>query len=184
MIIHINKILEALLRLKSWQLFLLFISPALFLNVPIINIVLCFLWLGGYIAWIYSAGAKMYALLPADLFKPSIIYFKYKCLLLAIVILTYAIILGRHSPAVFLSPKYIVIIIALLPIYLYLNFSICSFSGRMLESVIVGRMVSVSESFKAIFCFWFFPIGIWYVQPAIKIVLQRHSQKNHPNDLE
>jgi hypothetical protein len=45
------------------------------------------------------------------------------------------------------------------------------FAARMLESAIEGKIVNRSDSLKTFFYIWFFPIGIWYIQPAVKRVL-------------
>ncbi len=61
-----------------------------------------------------------------------------------------------------------------LPVLLYLFFSflyVFAFAARMLESMIEGEIVGISDSLKGLLCFWVFPFGVWQIQPAVQRVL-------------
>jgi len=53
----------------------------------------------------------------------------------------------------------------------------CGFAGKMLESVIEGEIVGNSDALKAIICFVIFPVGLWYIQPAIQRVLAKYDKQ-------
>ncbi|MGZ3814089.1 MAG: hypothetical protein ACXVB0_23960 [Mucilaginibacter sp.] len=48
-------------------------------------------------------------------------------------------------------------------------------AARMLESMFEGELVNRSDALKAFFGLWFFPFGIWYIQPAVKRVLDKYD---------
>ena len=63
----------------------------------------------------------------------------------------------------------------ILIILMFINFYVLGFAAQVLESAIQGKKVSFNESLKVFFALWFFPIGIWYIQPLIKRVLDERT---------
>lgn len=162
-----------LLRLKSWQLFLLFIVPYNFLSFSVLGIGLFLLWISVYVGWIYSIGVAMHALIPSKN-KPRIIFFK--CYSLLATTLLLATFVSGHLGISNFIITYPFDLFVLFPIGLFVNFSMWMFAARMLESVIQGENVNRSDALKTFFMFWFFPIGVWYIQPAVKRVLEKYNK--------
>jgi|GEM_PF-1257019 len=171
-----------LLRLKSWQLFLLMILPSLLVQMDfLMNNLICLnlisIFPGAvFIGWIYSVGVSMHTLLPQNL-KPSIIYFRISFLVILLEII-FAGFYGTLTINQNIYERFISNLWILIPIMLYLFWSflyVFMFSARMLESAIEGELVNRSDSLKVFFGFWFYPIGIWYIQPAVQRVLNKHA---------
>ncbi len=59
---------------------------------------------------------------------------------------------------------------------------IFGFASSMLESVIEGKVVNMSDSIKGIICFWVFPFGVWQIQPAVHRVLKSRQQTTLVNN--
>ena len=177
-----------LLRLKSWQLFFLIILPSLlvqidFLTKNLVCLTLISIFPGTVqVGWIYAIGVSMHTLLPQNL-KPAILYFKISCLVILLGIIFadfYSTFFINHNIyELFLSHLWIFI-----PISLYLFWSylyIFMFTARMVESAIEGKLVKRSDSLKVFWWFWFFPIGIWYIQPSVQRVLNDYAIENSPS---
>ena len=158
--------MEFLLRLKSWQLFAIIILP-LMVSSFWLDQLLYGIGYVVYIGWMYSIGIKMHSLFSFQS-KPKVIYFKISCLsALLIVIITTFFDPLQNGPSFAFWIESVVIVCSM--------FYILNFAARMLESVIQGKIIGFSDSLKAFFGFWFFPFGIWYIQPVVKIVLEKHE---------
>lgn len=70
---------------------------------------------------------------------------------------------------------YEVLLIALSIAYLYVMFSVFMFAARMLESNFQDGIANRRDSLKAFFCIWIFPLGVWYIQPAVQQVLAHYE---------
>jgi hypothetical protein len=157
--------MKFLLNLKPWQLFILIIGPAL---IPAFSFWIQLLYVLGllvYIGWIYAIAVNMHALV-SDGHKPSLLYFKICCIVISA---TYFI--GLFMDDNFDEP----IMIPLLLFMIYSMLYVFMFGARMIESVANGYLVNRSDSLKAFFGFWFFPIGIWYIQPAVQRLLRQNE---------
>lgn len=156
------------LRLKAWQLFMFFIALYFVpLSPYYLERTISVLFVFIYIGWIYSIGIFMHTLL--DHPKPSAVYFKLSCLLICC---SYIVLFFTGDFTIDLDnyKQYGITICFWVPISLYMFWSILyvfMFSARMLESVLNGHLVYRSDSLKAFFAFWFFPIGVWYIQPVV-----------------
>jgi hypothetical protein len=176
--------MKFLLYLKPWKLFLLFFLCVIFSANHYTGLGVCVLFWIVYTAWVYNIGTAMHKLIPLNT-KPGIKYFKFNCLyiqfvLIAIVVFAIAeMLLGLHLPTMPYSVQSIIKIILLLYlIWSWVYFSM--FAARMLESVIEGELVNKSDSLKGFFCLLFFPIGVWYIQPAVQRVLIKYKGSGIP----
>jgi len=152
-----------LLRLRPWQLFLLVLIPSLFFFDTLFCRFVRSMGYGIYISWIYAIGIRMYKLMPNP--KPNIIYFK----ICSVIVASSLVLTIVISP--FMYDYEIPVIICLMICFIYMM----AFSAKMLESMIEGEIVGFSDATKAFFCFWFFPFGLWYVQPAVQRVLDKYN---------
>lgn len=172
--------MDFILRLKAWQLFLIFISPALipvrFLDDPVVFAV-SFLFLLVVLFWIYSIGVKMNALVPVA-FRSRVARFKIYCLL---VLTSFAITILWSLTAKSLgiaTVNSIVLVFSMAIAYFYFIFSIFMFAARMLKTMKLGYPASNSDAIGEFFLIWMFPIGVWIIQPMVNKILARHEQGN------
>ncbi|MCO5945719.1 hypothetical protein [Mucilaginibacter flavidus] len=174
--------MDFLLRLKHWQLFLLMTVPSYFTTFLDSAGIWNFVFFVFYIGWIYTIGMKMNSFLPSDI-RPGTKLFKVHCLLLVGITL-FAYNLSAYSQfSPFDSIYNAVFFTCFLLILIYLQLSIWMFAARMLESMIEGEIVNRSDSLKAFFCLWMFPIGVWYIQPAVQRVLAKYETPDAFTDL-
>lgn len=164
--------MKRLLYLKSWQLYLL-----IFIPIGIGDIFFSFLGLVGwiiYLFWVYAIGTIMHSLIQKNS-KPKIIYFKISCLIVFLIVLIFyeSYFLKIVDDDFFLN--YFSLGFAFVSVIMVIQIYTFLFAASMLESSIQGKIVNRSDSLKVAFFIWFFPIGIWYIQPLIKKVLAEHE---------
>lgn len=166
--------MDLLLRFKPWHLFFLLLIPCLFSWFSTFAGIWDSVFFVFYTGWAYTIGLKMNSLLP-EAIRPGTKYFKRQYwLLVGITLFAYDILpftqffrYGYGYNTLFSA--------VFLLIFFYLLFSTWMFAARMLESMIEGEIVNRSDSLKAFFCFWFFPIGIFQIQPAVQRVLAKYE---------
>ncbi|NCD71390.1 hypothetical protein [Mucilaginibacter agri] len=170
--------INPLLKLKAGHLFLLFILFQLIYEQASFSSLIQFIALLIYIGWIYSIGSYMHGLIPPKL-RPGITYFRVSCLFII-----FLWVIGYFIQGYFANEELFQInsykSLLYISLTLYTAWSILyifSFAARMLESVIEGEITNLSDSLKAFFCFWFFPIGMWYIQPAVHRVIENRLNK-------
>lgn len=159
-----------LLKLKSWQLFVLIVIPAFIPNSLIIYTKVLYLSLFVSFAWIYLVGTTMHSLIPAAV-KPNVKYFRLYFLLIIIALILFRIAqLSSDSSTTWLFAAGVIIYV--------IGFTCaCGFAGKMLESIIEGEIVNNSDALKAIICFIIFPVGLWYIQSAVQRVLAKYDKQ-------
>jgi len=179
-----------LLRLKHWQIFLLLIGLPLIMQIilivtmitsedpfsgftgtififPIMMIIVTTVFFG----WFYAMGTNLHNKLPDSvnmnltrfkifLFIP-VVYILFICIFMVFVIdYTFA---NEETPSVGL---YGIIV----PVHLFSMFCIfycLYFNAKALKAVELQRRVTFSDYAGEFFLIWFYPIGIWFIQPRI-----------------
>jgi hypothetical protein len=165
--------MKFLLRLKSWQLFLLLLIPCFAPGGYLIGKILNSFWVIMYVGWVYEIGVAMHSLIPPKL-QPKAVYFKLACLYVIIAFISLAFFSNFFlSVSPDKNSQLFVLFLALMLTVIGASFYIFSFAARMLESVINKRIVGFNESLKAFFCIWIFPYGIWHVQPVLQVILKK-----------
>ena len=159
--------MKILLRLKAWQLFVLTLVPMMFVGLNILFQIIYLLGAAIYVGWIFSVGSTMHSFIDSES-RPRIIYFKISCLLMFSII-----VVGFYTPFESIGNTYFYFVFGIIGIVVMLYSFM--FAARMLESAIEGKIVNRSESLKTFFYIWVFPIGVWYLQPAVKRVLMQHE---------
>ena len=168
--------------MKHWQLFVLLIGiPVLYQifsvgliftidtsfddvrhNFPIIMA----LFAGSFVIWIYALGTGLHKKLPANavmnltMFK-SLLLFYCAYVTLITLFVTYAMSGVTPQPMIFAL---------IIPCHLFAMFcGIYSiyFNAKALKSVELQRPVVFGDFAGEFFLFWFYPIGIWILQPRI-----------------
>ncbi|MFI5161258.1 MAG: hypothetical protein ACHQHN_08265 [Sphingobacteriales bacterium] len=166
------------LRLKAFQLFLIFIVSALFASSSIFGKTVECLCFCIYIGWIYSIGTLLNELIPQN-YRPRASYFKVSCLLVSLWVIAIIMILGGYSIDQNNYRSYGDWLWLLLLAHTYLIYSliyIIYFAAKMLTSVIEGEIADFSKSYKVFFAIWIYPIGLWYIQPVVQKILTKPSE--------
>ncbi len=189
--------MKLFLQLKHWQLFLLlFAVPVIFkisamiIAVPmgaiiqIISIVAIFYFVVLF-NWFYALGINLNKKLPAGT-KQNNKRFTF-FLLIAFVCIFFMCILipGFYESELAdgLDPMKLINPVTLLlflinPIHLIAMFSVfyCIFSiAKLLKSVELQRDVKFRDFAKEFFLMWYFPIGIWFIQPKMNKLFERKN---------
>ncbi|MDP9080896.1 MAG: hypothetical protein M3O71_26045 [Bacteroidota bacterium] len=166
--------MDLLLRFKPWQLFVILLIPWVLSWFSSFTGIWDSLFLLIYVGWAYAIGIKMNALIPENK-RPGVKLFKINFWLLVVFTVLVVNILV-YTRAIMDNNTIFSIVFA--AVFIYLILSIWMFAARMLESMIEGYVVNRSDALKGFFCFWFFPFGIWYIQPAVQRVLAKYEQGN------
>lgn len=173
--------MDLLLRFKPWHLFFLLLIPAMFSWFSRFALIWDSIFFVFYTGWAYAIGLKMNSLLPLAI-RPGTRYLKIQYwLLIGVTLFTYNILpysrFFRYGYAYNTSYSIVFLIV-----FAYLLFSTWMFAARMLESIIKGRIINRSASLKTFFCFWFFPIGVFQIQPAVQRVLAKYESSAASTD--
>ncbi|MCW3085246.1 MAG: hypothetical protein JWP12_2612 [Bacteroidetes bacterium] len=175
--------MKFLLKIKHWQLFVLLIGlPFIaqitmviamavtknmyvsFIVFPVMMIFLLIFFFG----WFYALGTNLHKKLPENL-QMNITRFKaflfvpvgYMTLLFVFVLVMIAMSPRIPNPA---------ILILIIPLHLFSMFCIfysMYFVSKTLRTVELQRELTFSDYAGEFFLIWFFPIGIWFIQPRI-----------------
>lgn len=176
--------MKKLLALKHWQLFVLIILPVVIFqliativfiqgsNVSFVlpfALIATFLACGVFFSWLYALGTNLYKKLPAAsglrlkrfkiLFFIPLIY-----ILLFPLFITW--ISGAHEDAEVVP----VLLLLVFPLHLLAMFCIfycLYFNAKSLKAVMLQRPVTFNDFAGEFFLLWFFPVGIWILQPQI-----------------
>lgn len=177
--------MNQLLKIKHWQLFtLLFAVPFLFQMIMMVIVVsssnptfflssfpfLITYVLGLYFAWFYAIGVNLHKKLPKTvnlslgrfkffLFTPII----YAVLLFAFTFTTFS----NMSVDTQIDPLIFLWIVPLHFFAVYCIFYCLYFVAKSLKSVELQRPVDFNDYAGEFFLIWFYPIGIWFIQPRI-----------------
>jgi hypothetical protein len=166
--------MSKILNLRAWQLFLLLTAPLLLSTILDSYWSMVFVQLI-YFGWVYAIGSSMNKRIPLSQ-RPRSIYFKLSCVYCVIVFGSNVLSVPQPTNVIWQTLD---IIFKLYTLWSWIY--IVVFAARMLESVIEGRVVGISDSMKAIVCLIAFPWGVWTIQPAVKRVLIKYkaTQDSH-----
>lgn len=73
------------------------------------------------------------------------------------------------------------IILAIIPLHLFSIFAILYcfyFAAKVLKSAELGRMAKGDEFIGEFFLIWFYPVGVWLLQPRINNLVSSESQQD------
>ncbi len=188
---------EKLLKAKHWQIFLLtfgipiIMQIALFtvvfedlsknrigpapINLPLIMplfIIALVISIGVIFGWFWSVSIGMQSKIPKGVtmkvkkfkvfFFTPLIYF----------ILFFCIFILEFTGGGIVSPKYLVFIIPLHLFSMFCIFYVLYFTAKTFKTIELQREVSFSDFAGEFFTIWFYPIGIWIIQPKINKMLE------------
>ncbi|MBS1779969.1 MAG: hypothetical protein JST70_11630 [Bacteroidetes bacterium] len=180
--------MNTFLRLKHWQLFLLgFILPvicqpfalaaltkfhnaALGMGLFLLMMLLCLIPL---FSWFYALGTNLYPKLP-EMANMKLKKFKIFWLIPVLYIGTIMIFIGTKfvlGIEALNIPGAVVLIVVLLHLFsMFCIFYCLYFVAKSLKAVELERPVSFSDYAGEFFLIWFFPIGVWFIQPRINSI--------------
>ena len=181
------------LQLKHWQLFLLIFGVAFILqlitfasvaatnNIKIlvyIYPIIMLIYIGIFFGWFYSMGTNFHKKLPANV-KMNLNRFK----LFLIIPIVYIFILsiyqiGMISKISENEQPNVGIFAFIIPIHLFSMFCIfycLYFIAKEFKSVELQKSVTFSDFAGEFFLLWFFPIGIWILQPRINKIFENQT---------
>ena len=176
------------LRLKHWQLFGLLIGFPFIIQIVSMTTVIVsqdptkiftvfplimILFMGVFFGWFYALGVNLNKKLP-DTVKMSLTKFKWFLVIPTVYIIFFSVFMskigstfesGEIDPVVIFSSFGIIF-----PIHLFSMFCILYclyFNAKSLRAVELQRPVTFSDYSGEFFLIWFFPVGIWIIQPRI-----------------
>lgn len=165
------------LKLKSWQLFLLLFGipgiPHLLLNSVLpgdntnflllspFEIILIFLLL----SWFWVLGMWLNQFVPEDL-RSATNLFKFSIIFpVAITISLQALFILRPSNSSL--PDFVLFIIPLYFLFIFCLLYDLNFISKNLVLAEKNDKVKIEEYIGPFFALWFFPIGLWFIQPRV-----------------
>lgn len=177
--------MSKLLRLKHWQLFLLLTGAPLvfqlfamqamirnddpqevFVPFAITMIIVVTIFFG----WFYALGTNLHKQLPESV-SMNLARFKLFLLIPAFYLLSFCLlILFAISDQELFQNYFTSFSGIIIPIHLLSTFSIfyaLYFVSKALKSVEWQRPVTFSDYAGEFFLIWFFPLGVWIIQPRI-----------------
>jgi len=182
--------MNLLLKLKHWQLFLLLVgTPIVFESISIATIfnsrnptiialifpVTMIMTMTVYFGWFYAIGTTLHKKLPETV-KMNLTRFKIFFLIPALYILVICYFLyvafGYQTNG---EPINIELAGLIVPIHLFSMFCIfycLYFNAKSLKAVEWQKPVTFGDFAGEFFLIWFFPIGVWIIQPRLNKLMQ------------
>ena len=174
--------IEKFLKAKHWQIFLItyglpFLIQAIMIPMTIMGSnpmimfkifpIMMILFIGGFFGWFWSIAIGLQQVIPDEIklkvkkFKIFLIIpFAYIIFFLGFLMISFNI--GGLNPGIFA--------LIIVPLHLFSMFCIfyCMyFVAKTFKTAELQRKVTFGDYAGEFFMIWFFPIGIWIVQPKI-----------------
>lgn len=168
--------MKFLLKLKAWQLFCIMFLPAMLVqaqSMALLLVIQSFFFLV-WIGWVYAVGMELSKKLPGDVYFNKG-YFEFSCFFVASYITVVFIFFpGGYSITQDNYKEFGNSIWVIVPLHLYMMASLIYIfysSAKVLSSCIDGKQADFGRSFGYFMGFWFFPVGIWFIQPKVQNIL-------------
>lgn len=177
--------MKTFLSLKHWQLFFLFIGPSILFHIltlvshflgnnvnayiiafPAIMIIFIVILFG----WLYAIGTNLHKMIPTSVhlnLKRFKIFLAIPFVYMVIITIIMILISTRHFDEV--EPS-IPIFAGIMPLHFFSMFCIfycLYFVAKVIKTVERQQEVTFSDFAGEFFLIWFYPIGIWFIQPKI-----------------
>jgi hypothetical protein len=184
------------LRIKHWQLFTLLFGLPFFFQIGVMVSVasshnpslvfkffpwMMIFFIAPLFSWMYVLGINLNKKLP-DTVKMNVVLFKWFFFIPVIYIVYFCILIYRIFNAFFVlsnpsdAISFAHFFILIFPIHLFSMFCIfyCNyFIAKCLKAVELQKQVTFSDYAGEFFLLWFFPIGVWLIQPKINKIFNR-----------
>jgi len=183
--------MKKLLKAKHWQIFMLTIGLPLILEIILIPFIIIgdnpmviikimpimmIFFLGGFFGWLWAMGINLQEKLPDDL-KLKVHRFKVFLLIPIIYFVVFFVFLDSvMSGAIEIgtgpNPAIFGLIVPFHLFAIYCIFYCLYFVSRIFKTVELQRKVTFSDFSREFFMIWFFPFGIWIIQPRINKIIE------------
>jgi len=183
--------MKKLLQAKHWQLFMLTIGVPIILEIILIPFIIIgnnhmvilkimpimfIFFVGGLFGWFWAIAIHLQEKLPDDL-KLKVNRFKTFLLIPIIYFAIFFVFLdfimrGAIENGTGPDPAVFALII---PFHLFAMFCIfycLYFVSKIFKTVELQRKVTFSDFASEFFMIWFFPVGIWIIQPKINKMIE------------
>lgn len=172
------------LRLRHWQLFLLMLLVPILCQIIFMGIMISsesprllmllfpivMLWyIGTYFGWMYSVSKAMHEKVPFQL-RGTLSRFRVFMLIPIIYMLCLSLYVALMSHFQFNGLSSVAFLCIVMPLHLFSMFCIfycLYFCAKTLKAAEWQRPVTFSDFAGEFFLLWFFPIGVWILQPRI-----------------
>jgi hypothetical protein len=173
--------MKILLKIKHWQLFLLLFGIPMSLQTVFITSmisgggrdsnysfivlfpIIMILYVGGFFGWFWSVVVGLQSKVPADV-KMKVGKFKIFFLIpLIYIIFIIGFLVSGFAP----HPAIFALIIPLHLFSMFCMFHNLYFVAKTYKTVELQREVIFSDFAVEFFLIWFFPIGVWFIQPRL-----------------
>jgi hypothetical protein len=177
--------MHKLLTLKHWQIFALLIGIPVVFQFSMFALIMMqedmTVLLAGFsvvllfsisilFVWLYTTGKSLYQRLPKEM-AMSLTRFKIALVVpavyLATILVSAFVFMPNTSGESNISPSIFFLIVPLHLLSMVCIFYTLYFNAKALKAVEAQREIQFSEYLGEIFMFWFFPIGIWVIQPRL-----------------
>ena len=186
--------LSIFLHLKHWQLFSvlvgvpfvfqMFITEAIFnSNDP--SAILPILWIvmiidvALFLGWLYVMGSNLHSKLPKGVSMNLATFTWFVIIPAAYICLASAFFLGKFVDILHgqqLDPSIFGLIVPVHLFCMFCMFYCLYFVARTLKAVELKRTVAFSDYGGEFFLLWFFPIGVWIIQPRINRMFSNNPE--------
>lgn len=183
-----------LLHLKHWQLFLLLFGiPFLFeiiaatsvifnpglRAIPVVFPVLGVLFAGVYFVWLYTLGVQLHKKLP-DSMPMNLARFKTFFFIPVVYLFAFMVFISisMSDPENIKEPS-TALVGLIIPLHLFAVFCIfycLYFIAKEMKAAEWQRPVTFNDFAGEFFLIWFYPIGVWFLQPRINRLFDEHLQ--------
>jgi hypothetical protein len=180
--------MEFFLRAKAWQLFLVMVGiPVLFEIAMIIGVagtnnpqlmfifmpIIMLMFFVPFFSWLWSLGTRLYEYAPEELrTKPTKLKFG---LVFAFTYMVFFMTLFSGLSGV-KEPKFVAYILPFHFLSMFFMFYSIYYVARHLALIEENKAVSFYQFAGPFFLLWFFPVGIWFIQPRINKLYSEHNQ--------
>lgn len=178
-----------LLRWKHWQVFLLlFATPILLQSFTLVYVVLyrqpvTILWSSAAVImpfvilhqlWTFSIGRMLYRLKPPEVRINYVLFATFLILPVVLMLVLFtgmSIFIEKLMAGIDFTPALSMLVIGIMvPLNFFLVFSAFYtyyFNARLLKSIDLERNAEFSDYINEFVLFWFWPVGVWFLQPRI-----------------
>ncbi len=125
-----------------------------------------FLFMGTLLGWFWSVGVGLQPLIPENL-RLNVSGFKFFVLF---PLIYFVLFTGQMSLLMSETRVNPLIFIAIVPLHLFAMFCMLYnlyFVARTFKTIELQRKVELGDYIGEFFLLWFYPVGIWFIQPKI-----------------
>jgi hypothetical protein len=140
------------------------------------------LFIGTLLGWQWSVAIGLQKIVPAGIkmkvtkFK---IFFFIPVIYISLILIFVFFALSANFPnAETFNPEFFIAFAVIVPLHLFSMFCLfycIYFVAKTLKTVELQREVSFNDFVAEFFLIWFYPIGVWIIQPKINKMIKEHA---------